>query len=118
MTGIVWAAVSTSCSACRRSSRVATPVIQNGSCLFDPRSEPKKKEGFASIYKVASQHGSTTPSAPAKEASRHFIDGAATPPNLDDAGHEHMVLQVFANAGQVLDDVDSKAAQRLRLPDA
>ena len=29
-----------------------------------------------------------------------------------------MVLQVLANAGQVLDDVDSKAAKRLRLPDA
>src|SRR2546427_10823755 len=27
-------------------------------------------------------YGSRTPSAPAKEASRHFIDGAATPPNL------------------------------------
>src|SRR2546427_8608760 len=26
-------------------------------------------------------YGSRTPSAPAKEASRHFIDGAATPPN-------------------------------------
>jgi len=29
-----------------------------------------------------------------------------------------MVLQIIANAGQVLGDVDSKAAKRLRLPDA
>src|SRR6478752_1523902 len=29
-----------------------------------------------------------------------------------------MVLQILANAGQVLDDVDSKAAKRLRLPNA
>ena len=35
-----------------------------------------------------------------------------------DAGDEHMVLQILANAGQVLDDVDSKAAKRLRFPDA
>ena len=34
-----------------------------------------------------------------------------------DAGNEHMVLQVFANAGQVRDDADSKAAKRLRPPD-
>ena len=35
-----------------------------------------------------------------------------------DAGDEHMVLQILANAGQVLDDVDSKAAKRLRVADA
>jgi hypothetical protein len=35
-----------------------------------------------------------------------------------DAGHEHMVLQISANAGQVPDDIDSKAAKRLCLPDA
>ena len=29
-----------------------------------------------------------------------------------------MVLQILANAGQVLDDVDAKAAKRLRFPDA
>ena len=29
-----------------------------------------------------------------------------------------MVLQILANAGQVLDDVDSEAAKGLRLPDA
>jgi hypothetical protein len=28
------------------------------------------------------------------------------------------VLQILANPGQVLDDVDSKAAKRLRFPDA
>jgi hypothetical protein len=36
----------------------------------------------------------------------------------DDAGDEHMVLQILANAGQVLDDVGSKTAKRLRFPDA
>src|SRR5437870_2454738 len=51
--------------------------------LIDAREANRiKKEGFASIYKAASQHRSTTPAAPAKEALRHFIDGAATPPNL------------------------------------
>lgn len=35
-----------------------------------------------------------------------------------DAGHQHMVLQIVANTGQALDDVDSKAAKRLRFPDA
>src|ERR1700722_8399117 len=35
-----------------------------------------------------------------------------------DAGQEHMVLQVLANPGQVLDDVYCKAAKRLRFPDA
>jgi hypothetical protein len=29
-----------------------------------------------------------------------------------------MVLQILANAGQILDDIDSKAAKRLRFPDA
>jgi hypothetical protein len=29
-----------------------------------------------------------------------------------------MVLQILASAGQVLDDVDSKAAKRLRFTDA
>ena len=29
-----------------------------------------------------------------------------------------MVLQVLANPGQVLDEVNSKAAKRLRFPDA
>ncbi len=29
-----------------------------------------------------------------------------------------MVLQILANAGQVLDDVDSKAPKRLRFADA
>src|SRR3989442_6844057 len=38
------------------------------SYLIDAREANRiKKEGFASIYKVASQHLSTTPSAPAKE---------------------------------------------------
>src|SRR5579862_5539001 len=32
------------------------------------------------------------------------------------AGHEHMVLQILANAGQVLDDIDSKTAKRRRFP--
>ena len=36
----------------------------------------------------------TTPSAPAKVASRLFLDGAATPPNL---GGELRVLQPFGN---------------------
>ena len=35
-----------------------------------------------------------------------------------DSGQEHMVLQVLANPGQVLDEVNSKAAKRLRFPDA
>src|SRR5258708_6129818 len=35
-----------------------------------------------------------------------------------DAGHEHMVLQILANAGQVFDDVDSKAAKCFRIADA
>src|ERR1700752_561822 len=34
------------------------------------------------------------------------------------AGDEYMVLQILAHAGQVLNDVNSKAAQRLRLPNA
>jgi hypothetical protein len=34
------------------------------------------------------------------------------------AGHEHMVLQIPANAGQVLDHIDAQAAQRLRFADA
>src|SRR5689334_20582167 len=35
-----------------------------------------------------------------------------------DAGHDGMILQILANARQVLDDVDSKAAKGLRFPDA
>src|SRR5437867_5377601 len=33
------------------------------------------------------------------------------------SGQEHMVLQVLANPGQVLDDLNSKAAERLRFSD-
>ena len=35
---------------------------------------------YASIYKEASRHLQTTPAAPANEASRLFINAAATPP--------------------------------------
>ena len=35
-----------------------------------------------------------------------------------DAGHEHMILQIPADAGQVLDHIDSKRANRLRFPNA
>src|ERR1700735_2173309 len=33
-----------------------------------------------------------------------------------DAGDEHMVLQILANPGQVLDDINSKAAKGHRFP--
>ena len=35
-----------------------------------------------------------------------------------DAGQEHMILQVFADSGQVLDDVDSKFTECVRIADS